>query len=54
VARRAAAGDEVPPRNQSGPELAATVVKAAGELAQIGATVAGQLIKRATSRLPRP
>jgi hypothetical protein len=31
-----------------------TVVQAAGELAQIGLTVGGQVLKRAVSRLPRP
>jgi hypothetical protein len=31
-----------------------TAVQAAGELAQIGITVGGQLLKRAAGRLPRP
>lgn len=39
--------DEVTPKPQSGTDLAVTVVKAAGELAQIGLTVGGQIIKRA-------
>jgi hypothetical protein len=38
----------------SGPEIVTTAVQAAGELAQIGLTVGSQLLKRATSRLPRP
>jgi hypothetical protein len=40
-----------PPR---GTEIVTTAVQAAGELAQIGATVGGQLLKRATRRIPRP
>ena len=39
-----------PPR---GTEIVTTAVQAAGELAQIGVTVGGQLLKRATSRIPR-
>lgn len=46
--------DELPAKNQSGAELAATVVKAAGELAQIGATLGGQVLKRAVRRIPKP
>ena len=42
------------PPQQSGTELVSTVVHAAGELAQIGFTVGGQLIKRAVDRLPKP
>ena len=38
----------------SGGELVSTVVQAAGELVQIGATVGGQIIKRAIERLPKP
>jgi hypothetical protein len=38
----------------SGAELVSTVVKAAGEVAQIGITVSGQIIKRAVDRLPKP
>lgn len=58
-ARKADAGrgrraDEIPPREQNPVELATTVVKAAGELAQIGATVAGQVLKRAAGKLPKP
>jgi len=40
-----------PPR---GTEIVTTAVQAAGELAQIGVTVSGQLIKRAAKRIPRP
>ena len=39
---------------QSGTQLVGTVVQAAGELAQIGLTVGGQVIKRAVGRIPRP
>lgn len=51
--RGKSAGD-IPPKQQNPVELATTVVKAAGEIAQIGATVAGQALKRAAGRLPRP
>jgi hypothetical protein len=37
-----------------GTEIVTTAVQAAGELAQIGATVGSQLLKRATRRIPRP
>jgi hypothetical protein len=44
-------------RRRSGPprgaEIVTTAVQAAGELAQIGATVGGQLLKRAARRIPR-
>jgi hypothetical protein len=40
-------------RSPSGKEVVTTVVQAAGELAQIGLTVSGQLLKRAVERLPR-
>jgi hypothetical protein len=46
-----------PPRPASPPrgaELVTTAVKATGELAQIGFTVGGQVLKRAVKRLPRP
>jgi hypothetical protein len=42
------------PSSPSGTALVGTVVQAAGELAQIGATVGGQILKRAFERLPRP
>ena len=37
-----------------GTELVTTAVQAAGELAQVGFTIGGQLIKRALDRVPRP
>jgi hypothetical protein len=36
-----------------GTELVTTAVQAAGELAQIGLTLGGQMVKRAAKRLPR-
>ncbi len=38
----------------SGVELASTAVKAAGEAAQLGLSVGGQMLKRVVDRLPRP
>ena len=38
----------------SGTELVTTAIQAAGELAQIGLTVGGQVLKRAVKRLPKP
>jgi hypothetical protein len=38
----------------SGAELAATAVKAAGEVAQLGLTIGGQVLKRVADRLPKP
>ena len=38
----------------SGTEIVTTAVQAAGELAQIGVTVGGQLLRRAARRIPRP
>jgi len=47
-----------PERAPGGPptgiELVTTAVQAAGEVAQIGFTVGGQILKRAVGRLPRP
>jgi hypothetical protein len=47
-----------PPRQAdgrpSGTEIVTTAVQAVGELAQIGATVGSQLLKRAAQRIPRP
>ena len=42
--------DGGPPR---GAEIVTTAVQAAGELAQIGVTVGGQILRRAARRLPR-
>jgi hypothetical protein len=44
----------VPDRSPSGTELVTTVVQAAGELAQVGLSIGGQVLKRAVERLPRP
>jgi hypothetical protein len=41
-------------RPPSGTELVTTAIQAAGELAQIGLTVGGQVLKRAASRLRKP
>ena len=38
----------------TGTELATTAVRAAGQVAQIGIAIGGQILKRATDRLPRP
>ena len=45
---------ELDEQQPGGQELVSTVVQAAGELASIGLTVGGQLIKRAVQRLPKP
>jgi hypothetical protein len=37
-----------------GTELVTTAILATGELAQIGLTVGGQVLKRTISRIPRP
>jgi hypothetical protein len=38
----------------TGTELVTTAIQAAGELAQIGLTLGGQVLKRAVKRLPKP
>jgi hypothetical protein len=38
----------------SGAQLVTTAIQATGELARIGFTVGGQVLKRAVDRLPRP
>ena len=51
-----------PPKDQprrisgppKGPELVTTAFQAAGEIAHIGITVGGQVLKRAARRIPRP
>jgi hypothetical protein len=61
--KRVVPGPEAPPKPQparqgdgrpSGTEIVTTAVQAAGELAQIGVTVGGQLLRRAARRIPRP
>jgi hypothetical protein len=37
-----------------GPAIVGTAVQAAGEIAQLGLAVGGQILKRAASRIPRP
>ena len=43
-----------PEGGPSGTELVSTVVQAAGELAQVGLSIGGQVLKRAVDRLPKP
>ena len=50
---RKPAGDRGEDPGQSGLDLVKTVVQAAGEVAQIGATVGGQILKRAVDKLPK-
>jgi hypothetical protein len=38
----------------SATDVVSTAVHAAGELAQLGVTIGGQLLKRAAGRIPRP
>ena len=48
---------EPPPKPIGGPkgtEIVTTAIQATGELARIGLTVGGQVLKRAVDRLPRP
>ena len=57
AAQRPAPPPPPPPRGDgrpSGTEIVTTAVQAAGELAQIGITVGGQILKRAADRIPRP
>jgi hypothetical protein len=54
---RAAHPAEPPPKPigaPTGTELVTTTIRAAGELAQIGLTVGGQVLKRTIGRIPRP
>src|SRR5688572_21788403 len=54
---RAAHPSEPPPKPigaPTGTELVTTTIRAAGELAQIGFTVGGQVLKRTLDRIPRP
>jgi hypothetical protein len=47
------AGPPADAGGQSGIDLVKTVVQAAGEVAQIGATVGGQILRRAVDKLPK-
>jgi glucan-binding YG repeat protein len=40
--------------DQGGTGIVTTAVQAAGEIAQLGVTVGGQILKRAAGRIPRP
>jgi hypothetical protein len=42
------------PHPPSGTELVTTAIQAAGELAQIGLAVGGQVLRRAVDKLPKP
>ncbi|HET6548987.1 MAG TPA: hypothetical protein VFG79_11045 [Solirubrobacter sp.] len=53
-ARRAAEPPPQPLGAPKGTELVTTTIRAAGELAQIGFTVGGRVLKRAVDRIPRP
>ncbi len=55
-ANEKSAGKRLPadPQPPSGTDLVSTVVQAAGELAQVGLTVGGQILKRAVEKLPKP
>ncbi len=55
-ANKKSAGKRLPadPQPPSGTDLVSTVVQAAGELAQVGLTVGGQILKRAVEKLPKP
>ena len=53
-ARTAEPAPESPNSPPSGTELVTTAIQAAGELAQIGLAVGGQVLKRAVDKLPRP
>ena len=53
-AKKAADKRPAEDRSPSGTELVTTVVQAAGELAQVGLTVGGQILKRAVEKLPKP
>ena len=53
-AKKAADKRPAEDRSPGGTELVTTVVQAAGELAQVGLTVGGQILKRAVEKLPKP
>jgi hypothetical protein len=55
--RHARVTDPPPPKPlgpPKGTELVTTTIRAAGELAQIGFVVGGQVLKRTIDRIPRP
>ena len=55
--RASRATDAPPPKPLGAPtgtELVTTTIRAAGELAQIGFVVSGQVLKRTLDRIPRP
>ena len=57
AAARVARDDAPPPKPigaPTGTELVTTTIRAAGELAQIGFVVGGQVLKRTIDRIPRP
>jgi hypothetical protein len=54
AAQRPAAPPPPPHHDDGRPGAVTTAVQAVGELAQIGATVGSQLLKRAAKRIPRP
>ena len=55
---RARTAEPPPPESKttpsSGTELVTTAIQAAGELAQIGLAVGGQVLRRAVDKLPKP
>jgi hypothetical protein len=55
---RARTAEPSPPESKttppSGTELVTTAIQAAGELAQIGLAVGGQVLRRAVDKLPKP
>jgi chemotaxis protein histidine kinase CheA len=55
-ARPPSAGTKRPPQEPSrtGADLVTTAVQAAGELAQVGLTLGGQIVKRAVERIHKP
>jgi hypothetical protein len=53
-AQKAAVEKRTAAKGSSGTDLVRTVVQAAGELVHVGATIGGQIVKRAVDKLPRP
>jgi hypothetical protein len=54
TARAAGAPPPKPLGAPTGTELVTTTIRAAGELAQIGFVVGGQVLKRTLDRIPKP